>query len=144
MRAKVKAWVVFEGGTKFGEGRAELLRLVDRTGSLKRAVEELGMSYRAAWGYLRELERAAGFAFLEPAGPGPRSGTRLTPAARAFLRAFDAFVRSAASHASTSFRSSFAWFRARRAPASSRPRAAARGRKRAPPRAAPARRVPRR
>ena len=57
MKPKLKVWIVFPSGTKFGEGRAELLRLVGEEGSLKRAVERMGMSYRAAWGSLRELER---------------------------------------------------------------------------------------
>lgn len=91
MRQRLKAWVIFDGGTKFGEGRAELLRLVDEEGSLKRAVERMEMSYRAAWGYVRELEAAAGFAFLERVGTGPSGGTRLTKEGRAFLAAFEAF-----------------------------------------------------
>src|SRR5262249_26827734 len=94
MEHKLKAWVVFEGGTKFGGGRAELLRLVDAEGSLKRAVERMGMSYRAAWGYVRELEKAAGFALLERSGTGPSSGTRLTAEGRAFLAAFETFRTS--------------------------------------------------
>jgi len=107
MKPKCKAWVVFPGGTKFGQGRADLLRLVAEEGSLKRAVERMGMSYRAAWGYLRELERAAGFPFLEPAGKGPRSGTRLTPRAREFLAAFDAYRGRLDGAAARAFRSSF-------------------------------------
>jgi molybdate transport system regulatory protein len=91
MRPKLRAWVTFDGGTKFGEGRAELLRLVDSEGSLKRAVERMGMSYRAAWGYVRELEAAAGFAFLERSGTGPSGGARLTARGRAFVAAFGSF-----------------------------------------------------
>ena len=80
MHPRLKVWVVFGTSTKFGDGRAELLRLVDRHGSLQRAVGELGMSYRSAWGYLQELERAAGFKLVER----PRGGG---PAARADVRA---------------------------------------------------------
>src|SRR5262245_9755208 len=89
MKAKSKVWVVFETGTKFGGGRAELLRLVEQEGSLRRAVQRMGMSYRAAWGYIRELEEAAGFAFLERPGKGRSSGTRLTKEASSFLRRFE-------------------------------------------------------
>lgn len=87
MEPKVKAWIVFEGGTKLGEGRAELLRLVDAEGSLNRAVKRMGMSYRAAWGYVQELEAAAGLAFLER----DSSGARLTQDGRAFLAAYERF-----------------------------------------------------
>jgi molybdate transport system regulatory protein len=92
MRPKLKIWVVFDGGVKFGDGRADLLELIDRLGSLQRAVAEVGMSYRSAWGYLRELERAAGFAMLERhAGRGPAGGTRLTPRGRDFLARYRRF-----------------------------------------------------
>ena len=107
MEPKSKVWVVFDGGTKFGGGRAELLRLVEAEGSLRRAVERMGMSYRAAWGYVRELEEASGFAFLERAGKGRSSGTRLTKEARAFLSAFEAFCAQVDTAAGRAFRSHF-------------------------------------
>jgi molybdate transport system regulatory protein len=113
MEPKSKVWVVFEGGTKFGGGRAELLRLVEKEGSLRRAVEGMGMSYRAAWGYIRELEKAAGFAFLERAGKGRSSGTRLTSEARAFLGRFDAFRARVEKQTARAFAASY---RARRSP----------------------------
>ena len=92
MRPKLKVWVVFDAGVKFGDGRADLLELIDRLGSLQKAVAEVGMSYRSAWGYLRELERAAGFALLERhAGRGPVGGTRLTPRGRDFLARYRRF-----------------------------------------------------
>lgn len=86
MRHKLKVWVVFGARVKFGDGRAQLLELIDELGSIRKAVARLGMSYRNAWGYLRELEQAAGFRILER-GPGgaPGSGTRLTTRGRQFL-----------------------------------------------------------
>ena len=89
---KLKLWVVFGERVKFGDGRAELLELIDELGSIQKAVARTGMSYRAAWGYLRELEAAAGCKFLERLpGAGPRSGARLTPEAKAFLRRYRRF-----------------------------------------------------
>jgi molybdate transport system regulatory protein len=103
MEPKVKAWVVFPGGTKFGAGRARLLRLVDEEGSLNRAVQRMEMSYRAAWGYLQELEEAAGFAFVETSG----GGSRLTDRARAFLDAFDRYEQRVATCADDTFTATF-------------------------------------
>ena len=60
----MKVWVVFAGRAKLGDGRARLFELVDELGSIRKAVDRMGMSYRAAWGYIRELEAAAGFTFL--------------------------------------------------------------------------------
>jgi molybdate transport system regulatory protein len=89
---KLKVWVVFGSRVKFGDGRARLLELVDELGSLRGAVERLGMSYRAAWGYFRELERAAGVKLLEQTpGAGRRGGTHLTPEGRALVARFRRF-----------------------------------------------------
>ena len=83
---------MFGKGPKLGRGRAQLLRLIDERGSLRKAALEFGLSYRNAWGYLRELERAAGFKFVERMpGGGPRSGMRLTAAGRDFLARYQKF-----------------------------------------------------
>jgi molybdate transport system regulatory protein len=126
MKQKLKAWVLFDGGTKFGEGRAELLRLVGEEGSLKRAVERMGMSYRAAWGYVRELEAAAGFHFLERSGTGPSSGTKLTDEGRAFLAAFEAFHRRLDEAAAAAFTAEFGALARPKKPRAKRRRAAVR------------------
>jgi molybdate transport system regulatory protein len=92
MKPKLKVWVTFGDELKFGDGRARLLELIDKHGSLRRAAEELEMSYRHAWGYLRELEHAAGFKFVERApGGGPHSGMRLTEPGRRFLQRYRKF-----------------------------------------------------
>jgi molybdate transport system regulatory protein len=91
---KIRVWVVFGKQLKLGPGRAQLLRLIDERGSLRQAAAEFGMSYRNAWGYLQELERAAGFRIVErrPRG-GPRSGMRLTAAGHEFLDCYQKFRR---------------------------------------------------
>ncbi len=91
MRLKWKVWVTFCDAVKLGDGRAHLLQLIDELGSLRQAVDRLGMSYRNAWGYLRDLEKAAGFPLLERRGRGPSGGMCLTPEARAFLKRYGQF-----------------------------------------------------
>jgi len=93
MKPKVKVWVAFSDDLKFGDGRARLLELIGRHGSLQRAAREIEMSYRNAWGYLSELERAAGFKFVERSPGGPRSGMRLTTGAKQFLARYRKFRR---------------------------------------------------
>jgi molybdate transport system regulatory protein len=94
VKPRLKVWVVFAGRVKFGDGRARLLELVDDLGSFKKAVARMRMSYRNAWGYFRELEKAAGFRLLERRpGGGPRSGTRLTREGKAFLTRYWRFRR---------------------------------------------------
>ena len=92
MRPKLKVWVTFGDDLKFGDGRARLLEAIEKQGSLRKAAEEFEMSYRNAWGYLRELESTAGFKFVERApGGGPHSGMRLTEPARRFLQRYRKF-----------------------------------------------------
>lgn len=94
MNAKLKVWIMFNDKVKFGQGRAALLRLIDELGSIKQAVERFEMSYRNAWGYLRDLERAAGFRLLERKPGGSRAaGTQLTPQGQDFLARYDRFER---------------------------------------------------
>ncbi len=94
MEPKIKIWVAFGEQTKFGEGRARLFELIDRLGSINKAVTQLGMSYRMAWGYIRELETAAGFRLLERSrGRGTQSGTRLTRQGREFVKQYWTFHR---------------------------------------------------
>jgi len=92
MKPKLRVWVTFGDELKFGDGRAQLLELIDSRGSLKKAARELEMSYRNAWGFLRDLERAAGFKFVERTpGGGPESGMRLTKAGKRFLERYRKF-----------------------------------------------------
>jgi molybdate transport system regulatory protein len=92
MHPKIRVWILFGDDMKFGDGRARLLELIDARGSLSKAAQELEMSYRNAWGYLQDLERAAGFQFVERLpGGGPKSGMRLTAGARQFLARYRKF-----------------------------------------------------
>jgi molybdate transport system regulatory protein len=69
-----------------------LLQAIDELGSLRQGAAQMGMSYRSVWGYLRALEAAAGFPFLErQVGGKGRGGTTLTPQGRAFLTRYLAF-----------------------------------------------------
>ena len=105
---KMKIWVVFGGRVKFGDGRADLLERVERLGSFKKAVAELGMSYRAAWGYFRELERVAGMRLLERrVGGGPAGGSRLTAEGKRFLTRYRRFRRGLDARVAAHFARSF-------------------------------------
>lgn len=95
MKPKLRVWIVFGRRLKFGDGRARLLELIDERGSLRQAAAELDMSYRNAWGYLQELEQAAGFKLVARAPDGAlRSGMRLTASGREFLACYRDFQRS--------------------------------------------------
>ncbi len=108
MRPRLKVWVVVDDRVKFGDGRASLLDAIVELGSLQRAVARFGMSYRGAWGYFRDLERAAGFPLLERhPGGGKTGGTRLTPEGRRFLERYRRFRRGLDAVVEGHFRRSF-------------------------------------
>lgn len=87
---RLHLWLERGGELYFGMGRAQLLANVQRLGSIKKAAEHMGMSYRAAWGKLQQSERALGVKLLTT--PRARSeGVRLTPEARELVAAFQAW-----------------------------------------------------
>jgi molybdate transport system regulatory protein len=92
MKPKLRVWVTFGDDLKFGDGRARLLELIEKHGSLRKAAQELEMSYRNAWGYLRALEDAAGFKVVQRVpGGGPGRGMRLTRGGKRFLERYRKF-----------------------------------------------------
>ncbi|MCY1335406.1 ModE molybdate transport repressor domain protein [compost metagenome] len=78
----------------------ELIKAVRETGSLQRAAQGLNISYRHAWGMLRDWEVLLGHQILDTErGRGAsltRYGERLLRAERRFREATDATVRTAA------------------------------------------------
>ncbi|WP_419780247.1 winged helix-turn-helix domain-containing protein [Maridesulfovibrio sp.] len=78
---RLHLWLEGGEGVFFGYGRLLLLDRIETCGSLKKASEELGMSYRAAWGKIKQTEQVLGFQLMERVG-SRRSGYRLTEAGR--------------------------------------------------------------
>jgi len=86
---RVKVWLEIDGGYAFGLGIAEILRAVDRTGSMKQAAADLGKSYRYVWGRVQQAQRALGRPLVEArvGGRGTRRSS-LTPEAARLVDAF--------------------------------------------------------
>ena len=78
---RLNVWLETTEGILFGIGRAELLDKIEECGSLKKAAEEMCMSYRAAWGKIKKTEEVLGFKLIEKER-GNKTGYRLTEAAR--------------------------------------------------------------
>src|SRR5438046_4054756 len=118
---KPQVLVTFGEDLKFGDGRARLLEAIEERGSLKQAAKAFEMSYRNAWGYLRELEHAAGFKFVErAAGGGPESGMRLTEPGKRFLARYRTFRSALEESMTRHFEQSFKQPRATRPTRSTR------------------------
>jgi len=68
-------------------GKIDLLRSVEREGSLARAVRPLGISYRTAWIWATEMNRAWGRPLLDRTHGGKGGGgTVVTPEGRGVIR----------------------------------------------------------
>ena len=84
---------LFRGEKAFGPGIAELMRDVERLGSLQKAAESMGMAYSKAWRILRETERLLGFPLTyRTIGGENGGGSSLTPEGRLFLERYEAFT----------------------------------------------------
>ncbi len=53
-------WIDVKNETVFCQGRALLLERIREHGSLRKAAKSLGMSYRAAWGKLKQTQEILG------------------------------------------------------------------------------------
>lgn len=87
---RLHVWLENEDGLLFGHGRMQLLQQIDSLGSLRKAAESLGMSYRAAWGKVKKSEEALGLQLLRNTGGG-KSGSTLTEDGQALARTFRAW-----------------------------------------------------
>ena len=70
-------------------GRAELLRLIDETGSLTKSAEKMKMSYRHAWGIIQKINKSVGEDIVISERGGKEGGrTVLTEAGKKILKLY--------------------------------------------------------
>lgn len=86
-----------DGTIVMGPGKADLLDAIGRTGSIRAAAEELGMSYMRAWTLVRTMNAA----FREPLvekerGGSAQGGAQLTARGRIVLRLYRRMEEKAA------------------------------------------------
>jgi len=84
---RLHLWLEIENGMVFGLGRAQLLAGVERYGSLRKAAQELGMSYRAAWGKIKKTEELVGDKLLVKTS-SRRGGYSLTELGRQLMNSY--------------------------------------------------------
>jgi molybdate transport system regulatory protein len=84
---RMHLWLETEDGLYFGLGRAILLAKIQEHGSLRRAAEELGMSYRAAWGKIKKTEEILGVKLIAQSG-SKKEGYHLSEAGKTFMESY--------------------------------------------------------
>ena len=87
---KYRLWLsTKEGIGILGEGRLALLKEIEKTGSLKAAADNIGISYRKAWGNIKHAEEMLGFVLVEKHRGGKSGGaSQLTSEGKNLLNAY--------------------------------------------------------
>jgi molybdate transport system regulatory protein len=94
MEIKAKFWIENRGEVVLGGGKTALLLAVDQFGSIQRAADEFGMSYRHAWGVIKKIEQRAGFKIVDTKlGGKDGGGAQLTPKGKAFVKRVDSLLK---------------------------------------------------
>jgi len=93
MEIKAKFWIENKGEVVLGGGKTALLLAVDRFGSIQRAADELGMSYRHAWGVIKKIEQRAGIKIVDTKlGGKDGGGAQLTQQGKVFVDRVDSLL----------------------------------------------------
>jgi molybdate transport repressor ModE-like protein len=85
-----KFWLETEEGYIFGEGSFELLKGIREKGTLTASAETLKMSYRHAWGMIKQIEKKLRHPILTTfkGGKDGGGGARLTKNGRELIDTF--------------------------------------------------------
>jgi 8-oxo-dGTP diphosphatase len=75
-----RLWLKKDDRFVVSEGRAKLLKLIRKYGSLARASDEMGMSYRHAWGVIKKIEEITGEKIVISERGGQEGGTSVLTA----------------------------------------------------------------
>lgn len=94
IEVRSKIWIQNDD-VVFGEGRYQLFKAIEETGSISKAAEKLGMSYRAAWGKVTATEERLGFKLVERRIGGAKGGTQVTPRCKEMVKTYAAFKEEA-------------------------------------------------
>lgn len=94
IEVKTKVWLEINGHRLFGEGSAQLFRLIRETSSINASAKIMGISFRRAWGMVKDMEDVLGIVLLEKKRGGIGGGTTtLTPAALELLDRYEAILK---------------------------------------------------
>ncbi len=108
LEPRIKLWVEKDGSLVLSDYRVRLLRCVAETGSLAEAAQRMGLSYRRAWGKVREIERNLGLSLVESEVGGAGGGSsRLTKDGERLVAIYQRFRRKMEDDLGREFRELF-------------------------------------
>ena len=89
-----RLWLRKDDRFIISEGRARLLKLIKKYGSLARAADEMAMSYRHAWGVIKKIEETTGERIVISERGGQEGGaSNLTPEGLRLLEQYESHKR---------------------------------------------------
>lgn len=90
MKIKSKIWIETEEGIVISEGRIQLLKLIEATGSLNKAAKAMNISYQKAWKLLDASNKASKEPLVATQiGGNKGGGTILTPYGKSLIESFE-------------------------------------------------------
>lgn len=104
MKLQSKVWLTKDKKPIIGTGRALLLQLILQQGSISQAAQEMGMSYRTAWGKIKAMEKRLGYPIVQSRTGGGGGGfTLLTQEGKDLLKKYEKLVSIVQETADTTF-----------------------------------------
>ena len=102
MKVNGNIWLEDEHGFMLGKGKAHLLSEIEKTGSIAEAAQNMGLSYRKAWGMVQQLNTTHGSPLVTKHAGGKKGGyAQLTAIGRqrmlqffAAQQQFDDFIKA--------------------------------------------------
>jgi molybdate transport system regulatory protein len=108
MQPRLKLWLEQDGRIVMSDYRLRLLVLIAETGSLAEAAHRMGLSYRRAWGKIKELERNLKLPLVQSSVGGAGGGhSTITPEGRDLLRRYAEFRRRTEAAVRDAYEASF-------------------------------------
>jgi molybdate transport system regulatory protein len=105
LRPRHKVWFTLGNSFLMGPNYFRFLRAVDQTGTIRRAGQAVGWSYRTCLNRIRRMEETLGTRVLETARGGVSGGgARLSPEGRKLLAIFERWQRDMADYSQRAFR----------------------------------------
>lgn len=104
---RLRLWFETNDGMLLCQGRIRVLELVDALGSLRKAALAMEMSYRAAWGRIKQTEAVLGAPLIVRIGA--RKHFSLTPLGRELVVAYKLWREDVESFALDRAQALFSW-----------------------------------
>ncbi|MGF7184520.1 molybdate transport system regulatory protein [Desulfitispora alkaliphila] len=109
MEMRYRLWLEnSQGDQLMGDGLLLLLTTIKKNGSINKAAQELGMSYRAAWSKLNRAEKRLGYLLVvRQSGGKDGGGTVMTPEGETLLKKYTELTKRAEIELARIFKETF-------------------------------------